>query len=723
MRIAVVHNRDQSGVINVFGPQNRERYNPRTVELVAKALEQGGHTVRVIDGNMNVVEQLKDFMPRVVAGERPGMVFNMAYGIQGVSRYTHLPAMLEMLGVPYVGSGPMAHGLALDKVIAKIMFRDQGLPTAKFWNFASADDHFDDMSFPVIVKPKMEAVSYGISVVNTWDELREAVKVIIDEFGQHVLVEEFISGRELAIGLLGNGQPDVLPIVEIDFKGDPDAIQTAEEKLRAPLGKLCPAPLTEEQTASLQELARRAFRALDLRDFARVDLRLDKDDNPYILEINSMASLGRTGTFVHAAQTAGYTYESLINKMLDVAAVRYFGMDYAAEEQPDEREGRSTAGSTQAKVRSYLRGQEVTTEDTLRRMVDTPTPPGEVEAVNALGEWLTAQFSNLGFTASVIPRVGAGNVVELRNHDQEEDDVLLIGHLDTARGQAERGFRVEGNRIFGTGVAECKGGLAVALSALRALRFARQLRRIRCAVVLSADGTLDGSAARDIITAAAERARYVIGVKAGEPDGSLVVSRSGRASYRLETAYRRGGRERVTAGEVVEHMCSRVEALQELDKPDEGIQALVTHLNIETVAGRLPDRSTAQLLIRFRDPAAFADVDAAVHRIADQRFRRGLRLAVTGGKRRDARPESPSTEEFLARAQRVATRLNSKLAGAHRLASGDVCYIPAEKPVLDGFGPVGSGARTEAESILRSSLVDRAALLAMVMVDIASDRS
>ena len=101
MRIAVVHNRrnpEQPGVINVFGPQNREKYNPRTVERVARALEQGGHTVRVVDGNMDVIESLKDFMPRVIAGERPGMVFNMAYGIQGVSRYTHLPAILEMLG-------------------------------------------------------------------------------------------------------------------------------------------------------------------------------------------------------------------------------------------------------------------------------------------------------------------------------------------------------------------------------------------------------------------------------------------------------------------------------------------------------------------------------------------------------------------------------------------------------------------------------------------------
>lgn len=100
MKVAVVYNRDLSGVINVAKVQNKETYDPSTAEAVAAALERGGHNVRLLDGNMHVIERLREFMPGVVAGDRPGMVFNMAYGIQGVSRYTHLPAMLEMLGVP-----------------------------------------------------------------------------------------------------------------------------------------------------------------------------------------------------------------------------------------------------------------------------------------------------------------------------------------------------------------------------------------------------------------------------------------------------------------------------------------------------------------------------------------------------------------------------------------------------------------------------------------------
>ena len=117
MKVGIIHNEDMTRVINVFGMQNKEKYNPRTVKRVAAALESGGHNVAVIDGNMHVVESLEHFMPRVLDGERMGMVFNMAYGIQGESRYTHIPSMLEMLGIPYVGSGPSGHALALDKII------------------------------------------------------------------------------------------------------------------------------------------------------------------------------------------------------------------------------------------------------------------------------------------------------------------------------------------------------------------------------------------------------------------------------------------------------------------------------------------------------------------------------------------------------------------------------------------------------------------------------
>ena len=280
----------------------KERYDPRTVERVATALEKGGHNVRIIEDNKAVVEELGRFMPRVMAGKRPGMVFNMAYGIQGQNRYTHIPAMLEMLGLPYVGSGPAAHGIALDKVMTKMILQQHGLPTPRFWVFSSPRESFSDVSYPVIVKPKMEAVSIGLRVVHEEAELREAVAEVIEKYQQQILVEEFISGREFAVGLLGN-YPDVevLPIVEIDLEGDPDRIQSYSEKMEQPLDRICPADLPAEKTEELRRFAREAFHALNIFDFARVDFRMDGEGNVHILELNSMASLGLTGSYFHAA--------------------------------------------------------------------------------------------------------------------------------------------------------------------------------------------------------------------------------------------------------------------------------------------------------------------------------------------------------------------------------------------------------------------------------------
>jgi len=714
MKVAVIHNRDREGVINVFGPQNRERYNPKTVERVASSLEQGGHSVRVIDGNMHLVEQLRDFMPRVIEGQRPGMVFNMAYGIQGVSRYTHLPAILEMLGVPYVGSNPMAHGLALDKVIAKIVFENAGLPTPGFWNFASADDRFDDLVFPVIVKPKMEAVSYGIKVVDNEADLRQAVKRIIDEFQQHVLVEQFIPGREFAVGLLGNGPPDVLPIVEIDLEGDPNAIQTAGDKLQKPRGKICPAELSEEKAEEIRSLVRRAFQSLELFDFARVDLRMDSAGNLYILEINSMASLGLTGAYVHAAKTAGYTYESLINRILDVAAMRYFGQDYAAEAAQRVAAGKTKPEKLSTRVRAYLRAQAPTIEDSVRHMAELRTPPDDVEWVNALGEWLMGQFKALGFSARSIPCVGVGDVLYFYNHDDDERDVLLLGHLDS---QTPAGgfvpFRAVGSRIYGTGVAESKGGIAVALAALRALRYARTVRRMRCGVLLTTDETKNGAAGRGVIEEITPLARHVIGLKAGDPDGGMVTSRAGRGTYRLDTLFPKKGSASEAA--VLAHLHRRIKAMEELSDADSRLHVALRRLELDAPFGREPEKAEAVVSVRFNRLEDGERIEREIRALATKRSAKGLRLQAAGRIRRPPLVQTPEREAFYEEIARIGKRLNVQVHSTHRWHSSDVCFVPDDVPAVDGMGPLGAGERTQDEYVLRSSLVDRAALLAMVM--------
>ena len=246
MKIAVVYNRESQKVINLFGLPNREKYGLQAIKRIVNCLKKGGHQVISLEGDKDLIDNLEDFMPQVLKGERPGMVFNLSYGIQGQARYTHVPGMLEMVGIPYVGSGPLAHSLALDKVVAKMLFKQNALPTPDFAVLRSPDSEIPDLEFPLIVKPKNEAVSFGIKIVNNKEELRAAAKVIFDQFNQPVLIEQYIEGREVNVGILGNSPAEAFEPAELIFGEGGPAIYTFEDKTRKSgrdIGIQCPAAL------------------------------------------------------------------------------------------------------------------------------------------------------------------------------------------------------------------------------------------------------------------------------------------------------------------------------------------------------------------------------------------------------------------------------------------------------------------------------------------------
>lgn len=396
MRVALIYNEkeiDPNDVINIFGMPTKEHYSKKAVDKVATALEKGGHIVKIIEGDMHVSDEIREFMPKVVSGEVPGMVFNMAYGIQGQNRYTHVPAMMEMLGIPYFGSGPEAHAIVQDKVMTKIVLQRYNIPTPGFWVFKTPEDQFDDLQFPVIVKPKLESTSMGMQVVYNWNDLRPAVKEQIEKYSQDILVEQFIPGREFAIGIIGNGgNVETLPIVELDLKGDPNKIQTKDDKMKTPLEKICPATLSKEQEIELNNLCKEAYRKLGLYDYARVDIRMDSNGNFFILELNSMASLGLGGSLYFAAKTAGYSYESFINKLLDVATMRYFGEH---SEQLKRLEEFDPSKPLRTVVRTYIRSRFHSIKDTLKDFVGYNTHVYNTNNVNSLGKIIAKRLKHL----------------------------------------------------------------------------------------------------------------------------------------------------------------------------------------------------------------------------------------------------------------------------------------------------------------------------------------
>ncbi len=530
MKVAIIYNRDLSGVINTFGMQNREIYTEKTVNRVANALESNGHNVEIIDGNMNVVENLQSFMPKVLEGDKMGMVFNMAYGIQGESRYTHIPALLEMIGIPYVGSNPSGHALALDKVITKIIMQKHHISTPNFWVFSSHKEDMREVVYPVIIKPKMEAVSFGLKVVDNEADLKKAVACIIEEYQQQALVEQFIPGREFAVGLLGNQPTEAFPVLEIDLENNPNAIQTYEDKKQQPRNKICPADLYEDCAIQMQEESIKAFKALQLNDFARVDIRLDEKGDFYILEINSMATLGITGSYPFAAKAAGLSYDELVNKMLDVAAKRYFGDEYNA----DKVQITKPEKTINLKVKSFLRNRQGYYTAMLKTFVNVNTYIRNVEGVNNLSNMIRKYLNDLDFSFQRIPQAEIGNVYFFTNAEHEEYDILLIGNIDNnTEIDQNRYFQETEQRYYGTGIWQNKGGLVVLIAALQALKNSKVLNKHKIGILLTTDSSIKNKVTATIIKKKAVFAKHVIGLTGSFLEGGVVTSRSGAASYNI----------------------------------------------------------------------------------------------------------------------------------------------------------------------------------------------
>lgn len=716
MKVAIIYNKDFSGVINKLGIQNKEIYSTETVQKVANALESGGHNVRIIDGNMHVIERLQSFMPSVMEGEKVGIVFNMAYGIQGESRYTHIPSMLEMLGVPYVGSTPSGHALALDKVLTKVIIQKHGIPTPDFWVFSDPKDDISSVKYPVIVKPKMESVSYGLKIVYTGEQLREAIHFVVTEFQQQALVEQFIRGREFCVGLLGNSPVESFPILEIDLENDPDGIQTADHKKAKPRKKICPADLSQDLATQMTELSVGAFNALHLRDFSRVDIRMDENNQIYILEINSMASLGTTGSYMAAAQVAGYDYSSLVNKMLDVASVRYFPTPIpASSEYP--KKGKKIP--LHIKLRGFLRSRQDNIESLLKRMVNTNSYVRNAAGVNELGNLIRRELGSLGFTQEVFPQMEVGNQLFFTNSFDDDMDVIIIGNLDNDRKiSGHEYYRVEEQKLHGTGIWEHKGGIAIAIAALQGLKFSRYLRKIKIGLLFTTDDSLQGKFSRLLLEEKTRKAGVVLGLHGSNMSGSIVTSRSGSAVYHFSQKLigDMNSEEVPVATSVFSRLIGSWSELS-IDDKELVISPAKTFFKSNIMQPYAYGEST--ISVRFNHLDDFEQAEARIKKtIPRKKYRDSLHFQLEGGLRRPPLVETPQIIDLWQFTKDIGDRLDINLTKEHRWSSSDICFVERGKQVADGLGPAGVKPQDGSEYILRYSLLERALLLAMMISEL-----
>ncbi len=296
------------------------------VEAYRAALESRGHTVFPMEGDADLPARLRRTPVDIC--------FNTCEGFRGDAREAQTPALLEMLGVPYTGSKVRALALTLDKPMTKRVLSFHGLPTPAFQEFHAPDDPLDPcLRFPLFVKPAREGTGMGIdgeSIAETERDLRERAAYLIDAYCQPALVEEYIDGRDVTVGMVGNW-PDlhVFPISVVDYSGygaDAAPIYSARHKVdRADAYRChCPADLPETLADELRRLAVATMRVTGTLDVARVDFRLDgrAGDAPYILEINSLPGLTPISDLTLMAQAAGWSHADLINGVLDAALRR-----------------------------------------------------------------------------------------------------------------------------------------------------------------------------------------------------------------------------------------------------------------------------------------------------------------------------------------------------------------------------------------------------------------
>jgi D-alanine-D-alanine ligase len=306
-------------------PDSQAEYDGEgTVLAVAEALRNGGHDVVFIEGDVSCLDRLLQY--------KPDIVFNMAEGLRGESRESHVPALLEMLGIPYTGSGVLALALSLDKPAAKKVFTYHGVATPRFRVFRPGEPlDIGNLRFPLFAKPAHEGSSMGITpdaIIRNYDDLRRCVENLGHCYRQEVLVEEYLCGREFTVAILGNDEPRVFSPMEINFQYCPSehgAIYSRHFKVEWSADKYytCPALVSDELDRELRELAVRAFHALGCRDVARVDIRLDHNGVPHVLEINPLPGLAPGFSDLPRIVAAdGLGYQELVLGILDCALQR-----------------------------------------------------------------------------------------------------------------------------------------------------------------------------------------------------------------------------------------------------------------------------------------------------------------------------------------------------------------------------------------------------------------
>lgn len=311
-----------------------------TIDNLKKAIEANGYNTIMIEADEGAFIKLKEDKEKI------DFVFNFSEGLRGESRESQISIYCELLQIPYLGSGPLTNAIVLDKGRTKEILSYHNVPTPNFQVFSNSEEELDlKLKFLLLVKPIAEGSSKGLkneNLVGDEGSLRKIISSIIKNNNQKAIAEEFLDGREFTVSVIGNENPRILPIVEVKFDHLPENIRKfdsfeakwiydspeyAEKNGIEPV--VCPASIDKKLEKKIKDVVLKTFKVLDCRDWARIDLRLDKHGIPNVLEVNVPAGLIKdpkeNSRMPKAAYALGWSYEKLIGEILD-AGLRRCGL-------------------------------------------------------------------------------------------------------------------------------------------------------------------------------------------------------------------------------------------------------------------------------------------------------------------------------------------------------------------------------------------------------------
>lgn len=284
---------------------------------IKRSFETNGNEVTLIPASTNLLYDIKQ------AGNFD-VIFNSAVGINHKDEQANIVVMLELLDIPFVGSGLLPQVVSLNKEHAKATSKAVDVPVSPFQTLYTVDTKLDnDLNFPLFVKPVREGSAVGItenSLVKNDKELHEQVQYILENFNQPALVEGFLPGREFSVGVIGTKDPEILPIMEIIIPEEHGTAQTVDVKAKNVVQRSCPADISEELANDIATNVLKSYDVLGCSEMARVDVKLDENGVPNIIELNAIPALEEG--YAHyplMAEVAGYDMPDLVEKLVDEA--------------------------------------------------------------------------------------------------------------------------------------------------------------------------------------------------------------------------------------------------------------------------------------------------------------------------------------------------------------------------------------------------------------------